>query len=238
MAKKEQKVKKSAKTEKAVKAKAKSKEVESKKKGDKEVKGKTLSPLEKARLAKAKGGKGDKKGKGKPKKNALPTFDAPEDFKPAFFTVKLKVEKDGLLGNAIQMTRYQGRYDPEADDKKKFDVATYDQKTVQGVLARFAGVTFITNATKRIPAGVYEILLRVNRKSADGSLSVLFKGMGQLVRGKKAGVVKVEPLDKTDPVYRRFRKAARILPAAFKDVQMPPKRTRGANKAKDEGDDE
>lgn len=174
----------------------------------------------------------------KKKKTALPTFKAPEDFKPHFVTVMMKTEKDGLLSNAIRMTRYQGRYDPEADDKKKFDVGTYDQKTVQGVLSRFSMTTFATNAAKRLPAGtVFQALLRVNRKSADGSISIIFKGLAQMEKNKKGRIV-ANDLDKKDPIYRKFRKATRILPAAFKEVLMPPKRTRGANKAKDESDDE
>lgn len=223
----------------APKAKAKSSNSKTKDstpaKGKKDkAEGKALSPLEKARLAKAKTGG---KGKAPKKKNALPLFKAPEDFKPHFMTVLMKVEKDGLLSSSTKMTRYNGRYDPEADEKKKFDVGTYDPKTVQGVLARFAMVTFITNVAKRLPVGaVYQVLLRINRKSADGSLSVLFKGMEVAEKSAKTGRTKLKAMDKTDPVYRRFRKAARILPPAFKEVLMPPKRERGANKKK--ADDE
>ena len=182
-------------------------------------------------MARAAGGKP----KAKAKKNALPIFKAPEDFKPHFMTVLMKVEKDGLLSSSTKMTRYQGRYDPDADDKKKFDVASYDQKTVQGVLSRFSMTTFTTSPAKRLPAGaVYQVLLRVNRKAADGSISILFKGMEQAEKSKKTGRVKMAAMEKTDPVYRKFRKAARLLPAAFKEVLMPPKRTRGANKKDDE----
>jgi hypothetical protein len=203
------------------------------KKGEKSKK--DLSPLEKARLARAAGGKGGSKAK---KKNALPTFKAPEDFKPHFVTVKMKTEKDGLLSSSILVTRYQGRYDPEADDKKKFDVGTYDPKTVNGILSRFSMTTWATNAAKRLPPStVFQALLRVNRKSADGSLSIVFKGLDTFEKNKKGRVVAVA-LDKKDPNYRKFRKASRILPAAFKDVLMPPKRVRGANKKNDESDDE
>jgi len=224
MAKKEQpKSKKSNKTEKVEKTKAKD---AAKKKGD----GKNLSPLEKARLARA-AGKGKKPAK---KKNALPLFKAPEDFKPHFLTVLMKVEKDGLLSAATKMTRYQGRYDPEADDKKKFDLMSYDPKTAMGVLSRFSMTTFATNVAKRLPAGaVYQALLRVNRKAADGSISVLFKGLDVAETNKKGRKV-LKALDKSDPVYRKFRKAARLLPSAFKEVLMPPKRVRGANKKDDE----
>ena len=37
----------------------------------------------------------------------------------------------------------------------------------------------------------------------------------------------LKELEKTDVCYRAFRKASRFLPAAFSNVQMPPKRTRG-----------
>lgn len=212
------------------KAKSKSDEKSKSKKSDKE-----LTPLEKARIARQ-NGKGKKPAK---KKNALPIFKAPEDFKPHFVSVMLKTEKDGLLSSSIKATRYQGRYDPDADDKKKFDLATFDPKTVNGILSRFAMTTFVTNVAKRLPANtVYQILLRVNRKSADGSLSVLFKGMEVATKSAKTGKVKFVAMEKSDAVYRKFRKASRILPAAFKDVQTPPKRVRGANKAKDDGDDE
>lgn len=230
MAKKEQKSKSSEKEVKKIKKAVEESKPSKSKKSDKE-----LTPLEKARIAKAAGGKGAAKPK---KKNALPIFKAPEDFKPHFITVRMKVEKDGLLAAACKVTRYQGRYDPDADDKKKFDVATYDPQTVQGILSRFSMTTFATNAAKRLPAGaLFQALLRVNRKSADGSLSVVFKALEQAVKSEKTGRTKLKPLDKKDPIYRKFRKASRILPSAFKEVLMPPKRTRGANK-KDASDDE
>lgn len=211
------------------------KEVKSGKKNS-EVKSKKNKEVE-APAKKKKVGAG-KNGDKKParKKTALPTFKAPEDFKPHFIAVLMKVEKDGLLSSSIRATRYQGRYDPEADDKKKFDIGTYDPKTVNGILSRFSMTTFATNAAKRLPAGaVFQALIRVNRKAADGSLSVLFKGLEQAEKNKKGRMV-MKALDKKDPIYRKFRKASRILPSAFKDVIAPPKRTRGANKK--ESDDE
>lgn len=194
-----------------------------------------LTPLEKARIARAANkGKPGKGGKAK-KKNALPIFKAPADFKPHFVTVMMGIEKDGLLASAIKVTRYDGRYDPEASDKKKFDVSAYDTKTVQGILSRFAMVTYVTSPLKRLPVGaVYQVLLRINRKAADDSLSVLFKGMEVMEKSKKTGRQRLVALDNKDAVYRRFRKAKNILPSAFKDVLMPPKRTRGANKKEEE----
>lgn len=212
-----------------------SKEKESTGKKSKSSKEEKLSPLEKARLAKAKGGKSESK-KPARKKTVLPLFKAPEDFKPHFLAVLMKVEKDGLLSSAIRVTRYNGRYDPEADEKKKFDVGTYDPKTVQGILSRFSMVTYATNVAKRLPSGaVFQALLRVNKKKDGGVISVLFKGLDQAVKNDK-GRVKLKAFDKKDPTYRKFRKAVRILPSAFKEVLQPPKRVRGANKK--DSDDE
>ncbi len=167
----------------------------------------------------------------RPARKPLPTWQAPADFKPFFLQVLMKTEKDGLLGSAIRGTRFVGRYDPQAPDKKKFDLAGYDQKTLQGVLARFSAVTYATNAIKRLPPNtLYQVILRINRKSADGSLSVLCKGIAE-VKKLKAGRMAPVELDKKDANYRKFRKAMRVLPAAFKECLMPPKRVRGAKVA-------
>jgi hypothetical protein len=217
---------------------------------------KDMTPLEKARIARA---NGTAKPKAKAKKNALPTFEAPADFKPHFLEVSLRTEKDGLLGSQIKATRYVGRYDPNADDKKKFDLMGYDPVTMIGIMSRFSAVTFkatndkkypadlkermttekftatdgekktrlVHRAAMRLPANTsFKLVLRINRKAADGSLSVIVKSIQQGVKNAKGRVTAVE-LEKNDPVYRSFRKASRILPAAFKTVLMPPKKVRG-----------
>lgn len=186
-----------------------------------------MTPLEKARAARAAG-----KGAAKPKKkNALPTFKAPEEFKPHFLEIVVKTEKDGLLSNQIKATRYQGRYDPEADDKKKTDLGSYDPVTLTGIHSRLSMTTYVTNPTKRLPANTtFKLLVRVNRKSADGTISVGFKNVWEGRKIEKAGKptkIKAVELDKKDPNYRKFRKSSRILPAAFKNVLMPPKKVRG-----------
>lgn len=169
---------------------------------------------------------------------ALPIFKAPADFKPHFLEVFVKTEKDGLLGSSIKATRYQGRYDPEAEDKKKADLGTYDSATLMGILSRFSGVTYGTNMTRRLPPNtVFRILTRVNKKSADSSLSVGIKAIAKAVKSTKTGRMLYKDLLKTDPDYRRLRKASRLLPAAFKTVLMPPKRVRG-QKVEAEADDE
>jgi hypothetical protein len=218
---------------------------------------KDMTPLEKARIARA---NGTAKPKAKAKKNALPTFEAPADFKPHFLEVSLRTEKDGLLGSQIKATRYVGRYDPNADDKKKFDLMGYDPVTMIGIMSRFSAVTFkatndkkypadlkermttekftatdgekktrlVHRAAMRLPANTsFKLLLRINRKAADGSISVIVKSIAQGVKSAKTGRMSAVDLEKNDPVYRAFRKASRILPAAFKTVLMPPKKVRG-----------
>jgi hypothetical protein len=228
---------------------------------------KAMTPLEKARIARAAG-----KGKAKPaKRNALPTFEAPADFKPHFLEVSVRTEKDGLLGSQIKATRYQGRYDPNADDKKKFDLGGYDVSTLIGIQARIASVLYKTNAEKKYPADVkarmtlekftaadgtkktrlvhraaqrlpintsFKIVMRITRKAADGSLAVRITSIQQGVKSAKTGRMAAVELEKNDPVYRSFRKSARILPAAFKSVLMPPKKVRGVSKkSTDEADE-
>lgn len=219
------------------------------------------APVAKKGFPAKKAGAGVARKTARPAKKPLPTWQAPADFKPHFLEIGVRTDKDGLLGSAIKATRYQGRYDPDAEDKKKFDVGGYDMATLVGVQARLAGVTFRANADRKYPSGIKErnavetfktaegekkqrlvfraahrlpanttfrILLRINKKSADGTISIVFKHVEQLVKSVKSGNLSPVLLDKKDPVYRAFRKANRILPAAFKNVLMPPKRTRGA----------
>jgi len=204
-----------------------------------------LTPLQKAQLAR-------KNGTAKPStKKPLPQFKAPADFKPHFVEVLFRTEADGLLGNAIKCTRYIGRYDPNAEDKKKRDMANYDWKTMIGIQARFAGVTFKPTNDKKYPVNVkeraglkgsmrlpasttFKVLLRANRRKADQTLSVIVKGVWQLGKNDSGRVITKE-LVKEDPVYRMIRRVARLMPAAFKDVQAPPLLRR--RKADDEAQD-
>lgn len=186
----------------------------------------------------------------------------------------VRTEKDGLVGSAIKAIRYVGRYDPQAEDKKKFDISAYDVPTLIGIQSRLAAVLFKTNPLKLYPVSVKErnethkvknantgevkdklvfataqrlppntafyVLFRIGRRAADNALTVGMKQVQQQVKIDKAGTTKIvrKTLDKKDPVYRAFMKARRFMPAAFKGVLLPPKRTRGANKKKTEADDE
>lgn len=191
-----------------------------------------LTPLQKAQLAR-------KNGTAKPKtKKPLPQFKAPADFKPHFVEVRVRTEADGLLGTQIAATRYIGKYNPEAEDKKKRDMAAYDMVTMIGIQARFAGLTFKPTNDKKFPSVIkgreavkgamrlpanttFKIVLRVNRRMADQTLSVIVKQVHQLQKNDAGRVISKELL-REDPVSRMFRRSARYLPAAFKNVQAPP----------------
>ncbi len=181
------------------------------------------------------------------KRKPLPVFKAPADFKPHFLLVQVTTEKDGLIGCKIKATRYQGRFDREAEDKKKFDISTYDPVTLVGIAARLSGVTYKATNDKKLPVDpkdrvnlkgahrlcastTFQLLMRVGKRAADQSLTCGVKQIWQALANNK-GVVRLKELEKTDPAYRALRKASRILPAAFAQVQMPPKRTRGAQNA-------
>ncbi len=182
------------------------------------------------------------KGKGKKTKRApLPTWKAPEDFKPFFLEVNFKTEKDGLPGQTIQAIRYQGRYDPKADDSKKFDLSTYDIPTLLGIQARLSMTQFHATGrptSKGVPTrlerdGVYRVVLRVGKKKADNSLTARIKDV-YIAKKKASGKVKAVLLDKKDPAVRKIKKANRYLAAAFKNVLVPPKRTKSRRKDADE----
>lgn len=200
---------------------------------------KAAAPVKRGFPAKKTGAAGAKR----PARKPLPIFKAPADFKPHFLLVQFVTEKDGLIASTVKATRYMGRFDREADDKKKFDLGAYDSKTLIGIAARLASVSFRANADKkfpvspaeratvkgghRLPASTqFQVLMRVGKKSADQSITAGIKQVWQVVQSAKTGRQALKELEKTDPAYRTIRKASRILPAAFKEVLMPPKRTR------------
>lgn len=194
-----------------------------------------------------------KKGASAKKKKKVVTFKAPADFKPHFLLVQFKTEADGLIGTNVKATRFQGRFDRDAEDKKKFNLGAYDPVTLMGIAARIAGVTYkATNDRKmpvlpkerdglkgsnRLPANtVFQYLLRIGKKKEGDVLTVSAKSIWQALVDPKSGRLKLKELEKTDPAYRLIRKSKNFLPAAFSDVQMPPKRSR--KKTDEESDDE
>lgn len=188
------------------------------------------------------------------KKKPLPTYKAPADFKPHFLLIQVTTEADGLIGSKVKATRYVGRFDRDVEDKKKFDLAGYDAATLVGIAARLGGVTYKATNDKKFPqapsdrAGfkgaarlpaktTFQILVRVGRKAADNALTAGVKQVWQAVTSAKTGRTALKELEKTDVCYRAIRKASRFLPAAFVNVQMPPKRTRGWKPESEDAED-
>lgn len=189
----------------------------------------------------------------------IPTFQAPADFKPHFLLIQAKTEADGLFGSQVVATRYQGKFAWDADDKKKADMAGspakpgYDPITVVGIMARIASKTFKATNDKKFskipskrdgvkgahrlpPNTAFYILMRVGRRVADNVLTAGVRTIWQPVKSEKTGRIIKKELEKTDPAYRMIRGANRILPAAFVNVQIPPKRSR--KRAADDVDEE
>ena len=150
-------------------------------------------------------------------------FKAPADFKPAFFEVEFATMRDGLVnGASVKINRVKGNWTNA--EAKRYDLSTYDQATLNGVVARL-GAIYAPNILKRLPLKTkFGLVLRVNKRAADGNLSVLFKGIKQSIESKKTPGKFVWKWfeDKSDVTYRKIRKISRILPSAFVNVQLPP----------------
>lgn len=172
--------------------------------------------LAKARAARAAGKSPAKKSAKRP---GLPLFKAPADFKPFFLEVQCSTEKDGLFAGDFSATRFKGRFDNE--NTKTYDLAEYDPVTLVGLAARLSAPTFAPNIIRRLPINTkFKIMLRVAKKAADNSLTATIKFIQiGIVKDKK---VRFKMMDKTDPVYRKLRRTARTLPAAFSAVMLPP----------------
>ena len=192
------------------------------------------------------------------KRTPLPTFPAPADFRPHFVLLSFQTDRDGLMGASVKAVRYNGRFDRECADNKKFNMMDYDPQTVVGIAARLGAVTFKTSIERIMPVApkervalkgsnrlpkvtVFEALIRVAKKSADQTVTAGVRQVFQVVKSTSAktgkSVVKPVELEKTDPAYRLIRRVSRILAPAFKNVLMPPKRTRGGKAAEDDGEE-
>lgn len=213
--------------------------------------GKNFSPMDR-KLAKEHGielpkpgtaAKG--KGKAKAKKNPLPTWKAPADFTSSFpVEVTFKTEKDGMPGSRIKAVRYKGRYDPKADDNKKFNFAEYDPDTLRAIAVRLALTQFHATGkpsskgvpSRLAPSSTYRIILRVGKKKADNTLTARITTV--LQAQEKGAKVKLVELDKKDPDVRRIKKAQRYLAAAFAAVKpLPSRPKRSKHKDADEDDE-
>lgn len=190
------------------KAKAKAKESKkSKKSADAEE-----APKKKGFPPKKEGGKSKPKAKKKP----LAVFKAPEDFKPFFAKVNVKIDKDGIIGD-LQVTRIKGS--PTNENAKTVDMAMWDPDTLRRFTARYCGLAFIKSAKKRLTGpAMAQLIMRVGSKKDTGGLTVRFKDIKFKMKDDK----KAKLLDKKDPVYRALRKPARESGGAFIKVKPFP----------------
>jgi hypothetical protein len=152
----------------------------------------------------------------------------------------------------------------DLDPKKSTDMFEYDAPTVVGIAACLGGVTFksapkvsphsprernnppqkpgsehhVSYSSYRLPPNTaFFVLIRVSNRRTDNSLHASVKTIWQVVNGKNSAGKKVSKaivLAKTDPSYRLIRRANRSMAQVFKDVQQPPKRTRGKAAEADE----
>ncbi len=173
---------------------------------------KELTPLEKARIARA-SGKGKKKKAGK---KAGHTFKAPEEVKSFFLNLQVKIDKDGIVGD-MKATRIKGS--PTNENAKKVDLGLHDPDTLRRLTARYCGKAFIGNESKRLPGNsLASLLMRVSISSADKTIKCSFKDI-KFKEGKEG---KLKKLDKKDAKYRNLRKPARFLASAFTKVKDFP----------------
>lgn len=187
-----------------------------------------MSPLEKARLARANGTAPKKPAKKiafTSNADGKATFAAPGDFKACFYEVTFKTEADGLLGSKITATRIQGSYE-KAPEKNRRPVHKFDPRTLMGIAARIGAATFISKPESRLPANsIFVVLYRVGVNSATGDVRVGIKSIKANMT--KNSVTRQVELDKAHPIYRRIRRSTRYLPGAFLTAIQPPKLGRG-----------
>lgn len=190
--------------------------------GTKSKSSKELTPIQKAQLARKKGGTGAKR----PRKPTIDFFP-PADFKPFAVDIKFKTGKDGLLMPDFQVERIRGRWNNE--DAKRWDMMEYDAATVTALMSRLGGLMFAPNVVKRLPANTgYRIILRValRKVSADSDkkkLGVSIAAIARYIKSKKTGKMKATWLtDAKDADRRRLRRSAKHLAGAFTKVMLPP----------------
>lgn len=194
---------------------------------------KALTPLEKARLARA-----ANKGSKKPVKKPAFIYPPPSDFKPYFMDVKFKTDKDGLLGPQVLVERVRGRWDNE--NAKRWDMSQYDQPTVSAFLARLGGVMFAPSPAKRLPGGTaFRVIVRVSVRKKEGVKPTLNGRIVQIARyeqSAKTGKLRAKWLeDSKDLDRRRLRRASRHLGGAFTKTLLPPSTRR--SKKEEEAED-
>lgn len=158
-------------------------------------------------------------GRGRPAGQIKPTWDAPSDFKPAFFAFRLKTDRWGLVDTrSVFGERIRGRWDNP--DAKRFDMAEYDVATLRGFAMIVAASTYAPNPARRLPPN--QPFLFIVRASKAAETGIVRARLVAIATKTKADKKLVWFEDKKDPLYRRLRRANRCLPSAFVDAQLPP----------------
>lgn len=175
-----------------------------------------MTPLEKARLARA---------NGTAKKKAPSTkqiWKAPADFHPALFEVNFKTDKDGFLSSKISALRIQGTYDKAPESARRL-VEEYDPATLIGISTRIGLATYVANAANRLPKNTqFRVLYRVSNRKADNAIVVTVRNIWMASKGR-SGATKPVELDRKDKTFTRIRRSTQFLPAAFATSIQPGK---------------
>ena len=152
------------------------------------------------------------------------TYAAPSGMKPFFLQLLCRVGKDGLI-NDVEGVRFKGR--PDNPKAKKVNLSETDPKTLIAIASRLGGTSFVTNPAKRLPAkAAFQMTTRVGANK-EGDLRFTVREIRMKLDDK------TKTLKKKDPIYRRLRRCARIMPGAFMKVGDFPKASK-----KKEADDE
>jgi hypothetical protein len=150
---------------------------------------------------------------------ALVTHQAPDGFKSCTFDLKFRTLHDGTIDPQVKCEAISGKWDnPEA---RRVDMSLYDVQTITGVVSRLSAIMYASNLARRLPAdAAFSIIGRAGANS-EGNLIFSFR---QIARGKatKSGITWIPYTDKADPLYRKFRRATRLLRGAFVDAKPMP----------------
>lgn len=150
---------------------------------------------------------------------ALVTHAAPEDFKSLTFSLKFRTLHDGTIDPKVKCDAIKGRWDNP--DARRVDMMLYDPITVIGIVSRLSAVTYASNVARRLPPDAAFGI--VGRAGANKDGNIIF-GLRYAAQAAKKGnkTVWVPFEDKADPIYRKLRRATRLLRGAFIEAAPIP----------------
>lgn len=158
-------------------------------------------------------------GKGRAPNPIKPTWQAPSDFKPSFYSFRFKTDRWGLIDTrSVFGERIRGRWDNP--DAKRWDLSEFDPATLRGFAMIMSAAIYAPNPGKRLPPNQpFLCIVRAGKASETNILRARLVAVGTKTKAD-AKLRWFE--DKTDPAYRRLRRVNRSLPSAFVDAQLPP----------------